>query len=74
MPNRCEMVHNLNHGCDLFLANVVNLKKGFTFVSRGTLGLGVLAGFGPAFPSKRFRTCQTLTCRNRRDERTEKGD
>jgi hypothetical protein len=49
MPNRCEMVHNLNHGCDLFLANVVNLKKGFTFVSRGTSAWECLPVSAPRF-------------------------
>jgi hypothetical protein len=74
MPSRCEMAHKGDHAHDLFLANFLKLKKGFAVVSWELLGLGALVGFGPAFSSRCFRPCRTLTCRNRQYGRTTKGD
>jgi hypothetical protein len=74
MPSRCEMAHKGDHAHDSFLANFLKLKKGFEVVSWELLGLGALVGFSPAFSSRCFRPCRTLTCCNRQYGRTTKGD
>ena len=74
MPGRCEMAHKGDDAHGSFLANFLQLEKGFVVVSWELLGLGALVGFGPAFSSRCFRPCRTLTCRNRQYGRTTKGD